>query len=150
MVFPIYVSLEKLDRRLLEASEDLGAGPFATFRQITLPLSAPGIITGCMLVFILLMGESLIPQMLGGGKVFFIGNALVDLFLQSLNWPYGSAVAMALVIYHAGDRQPSICARPPRDRRAAQFIADLTTGIDGDAPRLSPSWSISSSTARSC
>jgi spermidine/putrescine transport system permease protein len=98
MVFPIYVSLEKLDKRLLEASEDLGAGPFATFRQITLPLSAPGIITGCMLVFILLMGEYLIPQMLGGGKVFFIGNALVDLFLQSLNWPYGSAVSMALVI----------------------------------------------------
>jgi spermidine/putrescine transport system permease protein len=98
MVFPIYVSLEKLDKRLLEASEDLGAGPFATFRQITLPLSAPGIITGCMLVFILLMGEYLIPQMLGGGKVFFIGNALVDLFLQSLNWPYGSAVAMGLVV----------------------------------------------------
>ena len=98
MVFPIYVSLEKLDKRLLEASEDLGAVPSATFRQITLPLSAPGIITGCMLVFILLMGEYLIPQLLGGGKVFFIGNALVDLFLQSLNWPYGSAVAMALVI----------------------------------------------------
>jgi len=97
MVFPIYVSLEKLDKRLLEASEDLGSNPFATFRQITLPLSAPGIITGCMLVFILLMGEYLIPQMLGGGKVFFIGNALVDLFLQSLNWPYGSAVAMGLV-----------------------------------------------------
>jgi spermidine/putrescine transport system permease protein len=51
-----------------------------------------------MLVFILLMGEYLIPQMLGGGKVFFIGNALVDLFLQSLNWPFGSACAMALVI----------------------------------------------------
>lgn len=98
MVFPIYVSLEKLDKRLLEASDDLGASPFATFRQITLPLSAPGMITGCMLVFILLMGEYLIPQMLGGGKVFFIGNALVDLFLQSLNWPFGSACAMALVV----------------------------------------------------
>jgi len=97
MVFPIYVSLEKLDKRLLEASEDLGAGPLATFRQITLPLSAPGIITGCMLVFILLMGEYLIPQMLGGGKVFFIGNALVDLFLQSRNWPFGAAVSTALV-----------------------------------------------------
>lgn len=98
MVFPIYVSLEKLDKRLLEASQDLGASPFGTFRQVTIPLSAPGIITGCMLVFILLMGEYLIPQMLGGGKVFFIGNALVDLFLQSLNWPFGSACAMALVI----------------------------------------------------
>src|SRR5258707_11673637 len=98
MVFPIYVSLEKLDKRLLEASADLGGSPLGTFRQITFPLSAPGVITGCMLVFILLMGEYLIPQMLGGGKVFFIGNALVDLFLQSLNWPFGSACAMALVI----------------------------------------------------
>ncbi len=98
MVFPIYVSLERLDKRLLEASGDLYAGPVATFRQVTLPLSLPGVVTGCLLVFILLMGEYLIPQLLGGGKVFFIGNALVDLFLQSRNWPYGSAVAMALVV----------------------------------------------------
>jgi spermidine/putrescine transport system permease protein len=98
IVFPIYVSLEKLDKRLLEASADLGGSPLGTFRQITFPLSAPGVITGCMLVFILLMGEYLIPQMLGGGKVFFIGNALVDLFLQSLNWPFGCACAMALVV----------------------------------------------------
>lgn len=97
MVFPIYVSLEKLDKRLLEASGDLGAGAFETFRRITLPLSAPGVITGVMLVFILLMGEFLIPAILGGGKVFFVGNALVDLFLQSRNWPFGSAVAMTLV-----------------------------------------------------
>ena len=98
MVFPIFVSLEKLDKRLLEASGDLGADSWRTFRQVTLPLSAPGVITGCMLVFILLMGEYLIPQLLGGGKVFFIGNALVDLFLQSLNWPFGSACAVALVV----------------------------------------------------
>jgi spermidine/putrescine transport system permease protein len=98
MVFPIYVSLEKLDLRLLEASSDLGSTPFRTFLQITLPLSIPGIATGCMLVFILLMGEFLIPAFLGGGKVFFIGNALVDLFLQSRNWAYGSAVATALVV----------------------------------------------------
>jgi spermidine/putrescine transport system permease protein len=98
MIFPIYVSLDRLDKRLLEASDDLGASPWRTFLQVTLPLSAPGMITGCMLVFILLMGEYLIPQLLGGGKVFFIGNALVDLFLQSLNWPFGSACAMALVI----------------------------------------------------
>jgi spermidine/putrescine transport system permease protein len=97
MVFPIYVSLEKLDKRLLEASADLGATPFGTFRQVTLPISLPGIATGCMLVFILLMGEFLIPALLGGGKVFFVGNALVDLFLQSRNWPFGSAVATALV-----------------------------------------------------
>ena len=98
MVFPIYVSLEKLDKRLLEASADLGSPPLRTFRQVTLPLSLPGVATGCMLVFILLMGEFLIPALLGGGKVFFIGNALVDLFLQSRNWAYGSAVAATLVI----------------------------------------------------
>jgi len=98
MVFPIYVSLEKLDKRLLEAAADLGSSPLKAFRSITLPLSIPGIATGCILVFIYLMGEFLIPALLGGGKVFFIGNALVDLFLQSRNWAYGSAVAMTLVI----------------------------------------------------
>jgi len=98
MVFPVYVSLEKLDKRLLEASQDLGASPFRTFRNVTLPLSIPGVATGCMLVFILLMGEFLIPALLGGGKVFFIGTALVDLFLQSRNWAYGSAVAATLVM----------------------------------------------------
>jgi spermidine/putrescine transport system permease protein len=97
MVLPIYVSLERLDRRLLEAAEDLGASPAATFLQVTLPLSLPGVATGSMLAFILLMGEFILPAFLGGGKVFFIGNALVDLFLQSRNWPFGAAVAMALV-----------------------------------------------------
>ena len=98
MVLPVYVSLERLDKRLLEASADLGAPPLQGFLQVTLPLSLPGIATGCMLVFILLMGEFLIPAMLGGGKVFFIGNALVDLFLQSRNWAFGAAVAVTLVV----------------------------------------------------
>lgn len=97
MVFPIYVSLEKLDRRLLEASADLGASPWRTFWQVTLPMSLPGVATGSLLVFILLMGEFIIPALLGGGKVFFIGNALVDLFLQSRNWPLGAAVSLAVV-----------------------------------------------------
>lgn len=98
MIMPIYVSLEKLDRRLLEASADLGAKPIATFFGITVPLSLPGVMTGIALVTILLLGEYLIPQLLGGGKVFFIGNALVDLFLQSRNWPFGSAIAVTLVV----------------------------------------------------
>jgi len=97
MVFPIYVSLEKLDKRLLEASADLGASPWRTFMQVTLPMSLPGVATGSLLVFILLMGEFIIPAFLGGGKVFFIGNALVDLFLQSRNWPLGAAVSLAMV-----------------------------------------------------
>lgn len=98
MIMPIYVSLEKLDRRLLEASSDLGARPLATFRRITFPLSLPGVMTGLSLVTVLLLGEYLIPQMLGGGKIYFIGNALVDLFLQSRNWPLGSAIAVTLVL----------------------------------------------------
>jgi spermidine/putrescine transport system permease protein len=97
MIMPIYVSLEKLDRRLLDASSDLGAHPVTTFFKVTLPLSLPGVMTGVALVTILLLGEYLIPQLLGGGKVFFIGNALVDLFLQSRNWPFGSAIAVTLV-----------------------------------------------------
>lgn len=97
MVPPIFVSLEKLDKRLLEASADLGATPWRSFLQVTLPLSLPGVAMGSMLVFILLMGDYILPQFLGGGKVYFIGNALVDLFLQSRNWPFGAAVSVALI-----------------------------------------------------
>ena len=99
MALPIFVSLERLDRTYLEASRDLGAGSVATFRQITLPLSAPGIISGCLLVFIPVMGEYLIPVLLGGGKTYFLGNALADLFLQSRNWPFGAALATAFVLF---------------------------------------------------
>ncbi len=98
MALPIYVSIERIDRSLLEASRDLGAGSLATFRSVTLPLSAPGIISGCLLVFIPVMGEYLIPVLLGGGKTYFLGNALADLFLQSRNWPFGSAIATTFVI----------------------------------------------------
>lgn len=97
MVLPIYVSLERLDRSFLEASRDLGAGPVSTIRQIVLPLAAPGILSGIVLVFIPIMGEYLIPVLLGGGKTYFLGNALADLFLQSRNWPFGSALATVFV-----------------------------------------------------
>ncbi len=97
MVLPIYVSLERLDRSFLEASRDLGAGPVATIRQIVLPLAAPGILSGIVLVFIPIMGEYLIPILLGGGKTYFLGNALADLFLQSRNWPFGAALASLFV-----------------------------------------------------
>ena len=98
MVFPLFVALERLDKRLLEASKDLGAGRWATFRQVTLPLTLPGILSGVVLVFIPIMGEYLIPALLGGGKIYFVGNALFDAFLQSRNWPLGSAMAVALIL----------------------------------------------------
>ncbi len=97
MVFPLYVTLERLDRTLLEASKDLGAGRWATFRQITLPITWPGLITGSILVFIPLMGEYVIPAILGNGKVFLIGNVLSLDFLSSRNWPAGSAKAVVLI-----------------------------------------------------
>ena len=74
MVFPLYVTLERIDRTLVEASKDLGAGRWATFRQVTLPIALPGLITGSILVFIPMMGEYVIPQILGYGRVFTIGQ----------------------------------------------------------------------------
>lgn len=98
MVFPVYVSLERLDKRLVEASKDLGANRVRTFLQVTLPLTAPGLVAGALLVFIPMMGEYVIPAILGGGKVYFVGNALVDLFLQSRDWPLGSAASIGLIL----------------------------------------------------
>jgi len=98
MVFPIYVTLERMDRTLVEASKDLGAGRWATFRQITLPVAMPGLISGSILVFIPMMGEYVIPQILGYGQVFTMGQALVLRFLESRNWPSGSAQAVALIV----------------------------------------------------
>ncbi len=98
MVFPLYVTLERMDRTLLEASKDLGAGRWATFRQITLPVALPGLVTGSILVFIPMMGEYVIPQILGYGRTYLMGNALVTDFLEARNWPSGSARAVFLII----------------------------------------------------
>jgi spermidine/putrescine transport system permease protein len=98
MVFPLYVTLERIDRSLVEASKDLGAGRWATFRQVTLPIALPGLITGSILVFIPMMGEYVIPSILGYGRVFTMGNSLVLRFLEARNWPSGSAQAVALMI----------------------------------------------------
>jgi spermidine/putrescine transport system permease protein len=98
MVFPIYVTMERMDRTLIEASKDLGAGRWATFRQVTLPITATGLITGSILVFIPLMGEYVVPAILGYGRVFLIGNQLVLQFLESRNWPEGAARAVVLIV----------------------------------------------------
>jgi spermidine/putrescine transport system permease protein len=97
MVFPLYVTLERMDRSLVEASKDLGAGRWATFRQITFPIALPGVITGSILVFIPMIGEYVIPNILGYGRVFTVGSALVLRFLEARDWPVGSAQAVVLV-----------------------------------------------------
>ncbi len=98
MVFPLYVTLERMDRTLVEASKDLGAGRLATFRQITLPIALPGLITGSILVFIPMMGEYVIPAIIGYGQVFTIGSALFLRFLEARNWPAGSALSVGLIL----------------------------------------------------
>jgi spermidine/putrescine transport system permease protein len=98
MVFPLYVTLERMDRTLIEASKDLGAARWATFRQVTLPIALPGLVTGTILVFIPMMGEYVIPQILGYGRTYLMGNALVTDFLEARNWPSGSARAVGLII----------------------------------------------------
>jgi spermidine/putrescine transport system permease protein len=98
MVFPLYVTLERMDRTLIEASKDLGAGRWATFRQVTLPVALPGLVTGSILVFIPMMGEYVIPQILGYGRTYLMGNALVTDFLEARNWPSGSARAVGLIL----------------------------------------------------
>ena len=97
MVFPLYVTLERMDRTLVEASKDLGAGRWATFRQITLPIALPGLITGSILVFIPMMGEYVIPQILGYGRVFPIGNALGAAVPRGPQLAVGSAKAVGLI-----------------------------------------------------
>jgi spermidine/putrescine transport system permease protein len=97
MIFPIYVTVERMDRSLIEASKDLGAPRWATFRQVTLPIILPGVITGSILVFIPMMGEYVIPAILGYGRTFLIGNALVLDFLEARHWPAGSAKAVVLI-----------------------------------------------------
>ncbi len=95
MILPVYVALERLDTRLLEAAQDLGANPFWTFAKVTLPLSRPGLIAGVVLVFIPSLGAFITPDLLGGAKSVMIGNLIQNQFSQ-LNQPFGSALSMIL------------------------------------------------------
>ena len=97
MVLPIYVSLEKLDPTLLEAAEVLGARPLARFWRITLPLSAPGVVAGAMLVFIPALGAFLTPDLLGGAKQMMVGTLVQNQFGAARNWPFGSAASFILM-----------------------------------------------------
>jgi putrescine transport system permease protein len=102
MVLPLYASLEKLDASLLEAAADLGAKPFAAFLTVTLPLSLPGIVAGCLLVFIPAVGEFVIPDLLGGTDTLMIGKVLWDEFFTNSDWPLASAVAICLLVLLVG------------------------------------------------
>ncbi|HVJ38493.1 MAG TPA: ABC transporter permease subunit, partial [Stenotrophomonas sp.] len=98
MVLPLYATLVKLDRRLLEAAYDLGARPWKAFLTITLPLSRSGIVAGCMLVMIPAVGEFVIPEMLGGPDTLMIGRVLWGEFFNNRDWPAASAVAIVMLL----------------------------------------------------
>ena len=98
MILPLYATLERLDGDLLDAAADLGGRPRQAFFDITLPVSLPGVVAGCLLVFIPALGEFVIPALLGGLDTLMIGKTLYDEFFINRDWPLASAVATVLVL----------------------------------------------------
>jgi spermidine/putrescine transport system permease protein len=98
MILPLYASIEKLDRALLEAAADLGAGPSRALWRVTVPLTAPGIVAGCVLVFIPSLGAYLAPDLLGGARTVYIGNLIQSQFAVARDMPFGSALSFLLSV----------------------------------------------------
>ncbi|KQR77707.1 ABC transporter permease subunit [Rhizobium sp. Leaf341] len=98
MVLPLYAALEKMDHSLTEAAQDLGCTPISAFWRITFPLSLPGVVAGCLLVFIPAVGEFVIPDLLGGSETLMIGKTLWNEFNANRDWPVSSAVAAILLM----------------------------------------------------
>lgn len=98
MILPLYASIEKLDRSLLEAAADLGATPTRRLWRVTLPLTAPGVAAGCLLVFIPSLGAFLAPDLLGGGRTMYVGNLVQSQFAVARDMPFGAAVSFLLTL----------------------------------------------------
>lgn len=98
MILPLYATLERMDLDLVDAAQDLGASPAQAFRDITWPLARPGVIAGCLLVFIPAIGEYVIPYLLGGPGSLLIGRVLFDEFFVNRDWPLASSVAIVLLL----------------------------------------------------
>lgn len=97
MILPLYSTLEKLDRRLLEAAKDLGANAPTAFLKITVPLSTRGIVAGIIMVFVPSLGDYVTPELMGGAKTMYIGSLIQNQFLTVHDWPFGSAVSTILL-----------------------------------------------------
>ena len=98
MILPLYASIERMDWSLIEASRDLGATGIQTFRNVTFPLSLPGVIAGSILVFIPSLGAYVTPEILGGAKTTLLGSYIVTQFLTARNWPVGASVSTVLMV----------------------------------------------------
>jgi len=99
---PIYASLEHVPRNLVEASHDLGASPWTTFRRVVLPLSLPGVLAGATFAFVLTLGDFLAPLLVGGPSGIMISNIVVSLFGAAYNWPLGAAISLCLLLLVVG------------------------------------------------
>jgi len=97
MTLPIYLSLDKIDRRLIEAAADLGAKPLRIFWEVLWPLSRPGVISGCIMVFLLTMSAFVTPQLLGGPRGIMFGNVIASQFLANNDWAFGAALSVAMI-----------------------------------------------------
>ena len=97
MVLPLYAALERMDETLREAAADLGCPPWKTFLLVTVPLSLPGIVAGCLLCFIPILGEFVIPDLLGSSATLMIGQTLWTEFFANRDWPVASALAIVLL-----------------------------------------------------
>lgn len=98
MILPLLTNIERLDNRLIDAARDLGANRFTTFRKIIIPLTMPGILSGCILVFLPAMTIFYIPDLLGGSKSILLGNLIQNQFLIAQNWPLGSAISVVFTL----------------------------------------------------
>lgn len=102
MILPVYASIERLDRSLLEAATNLGASKFRSFVTVTLPLTLPGTMIGAIFVFVPSLGNFIVPELLGGGKTVMVGNLIRDQFLKARDWPFGAVLALVMVLFLAG------------------------------------------------
>jgi len=102
MILPIYLSLDRIDRSLHEAAADLYAGRFATFRHVLLPLSLPGVASGCIMVFLLNFGAYVTPALLGGPSGIMLSNVIAQQFIADNNWAFGSALSILMTVVVLG------------------------------------------------
>jgi spermidine/putrescine transport system permease protein len=98
MILPLYAVMEKMDLRLMEAAKDLGANGFQVFFRVVFPLSLPGVMAGCIMVFLPAMGLFYVPDLLGGARTMLMGNFIKNQFLTAMNWPFGSAASVFLLL----------------------------------------------------
>jgi putrescine transport system permease protein len=114
MILPLYASLERQDETLLEAASDLGASPLRAFWTVTVPLSRPGIVAGLLLCFIPIVGEFIVPDLLGGSETLMLGRTLWSEFFSNRDWPLASAVAVVMTVLLVG---PIVAYRNAEMRR---------------------------------